>query len=106
MFHFILYNNLIISAGLILLFQRSHIDIGFRAKEEGNNQVKWQNSIQISHKRSIWIDRKRIRFVENAAEYLRKGEVIGLGIIHCPSTKSPMKCFVTCNGKLLGKIKN
>ena len=73
------------------------------------------NSIGIFDKEDLWIDGELIDFnnakedLENsngdfeiADEYFKKGDIVGIGIIHHPNSK--LECFATWNGELLGKI--
>jgi hypothetical protein len=68
-------------------------------------QGKWlgnlNNSIGICYKDGIFIDGSFIE-IGNDSEEFKKGDSVGLGIIHHSNSK--MECLVTWNGKLLGKM--
>ena len=61
----------------------------------------YANSIGIGIKGAIAIDGSFKEF-GNENEWFKKRNVIGMGLIQKPNSK--MECFVTLNGKLLGKI--
>jgi hypothetical protein len=61
-----------------------------------------KNSIGFDRQGRIQIDGNSMFKFENAYEQSKDGDVIGIGIIHLPN--SSMLCFVTRNGKLIGKI--
>jgi len=61
----------------------------------------YANSIGIGIKGAIAIDGSFKEF-GNDNGWFKKRNVIGIGLIQRPNTK--MECFVTFNGKLLGKI--
>jgi hypothetical protein len=60
------------------------------------------DSIGIWRTGEMWIDGSVIKF-ENVAENFKQDDVVGLGIVHSPVNSLITKCFVTLNGKLLGK---
>jgi hypothetical protein len=59
------------------------------------------NSIGIRSKGGIWIDGSWT-IIGNIGGDFKKGDFVGLGIIHCSYSK--IECLATRNGKLLGKI--
>ena len=72
--------------------------MGFSAK-----QYPIYHSIRISDTEGIWIDGVEIKF-GTAKEDFKQGDIVGIGIMHSTTNSSGAKCFVTLNGKLLGKI--
>jgi hypothetical protein len=68
---------------------------------EGKWLGNWNNSIGIWRKDGIWIDGSWTK-IGNVGGYFKKGDFVGLGIIHRSNSK--MECFTTWNGQLLGKI--
>lgn len=79
------------------------IFIGFCVQEfplEGES-VGWEDSIGIWGKEIIAIDGTQVKIGKDKGLF-KKRDFVGIGIVHQPNWK--MECFVTLNGKLLGKI--
>jgi hypothetical protein len=79
------------------------INIGFCDKYFPLEGKKWlgneKNSIGIWRKGGIRFDASLTEY--GGYEFFKKGDFVGIGIIHQPN--SSLKCFCTCNGEFLGK---
>ena len=77
--------------------------IGFCTKNF-SLESKWlgceANTIGFWRKDRITINGSSTNF-GNDFEFFKKGDIVGIGLVYQPNS---MKCFATCNGKLLGKI--